>query len=268
MKDAWADKGRGESCRHRTLAAIKEYFESRGLFVLEDPKAGCLIMDLAFYPPEAVSYRNENGDTACPVIITACEDGQFVTITSAATWNLRGCPHRASVYETLLHMTPEPSIVRFEHDPVDDGIRPLATVPIGDGGFSGDLIMKAVDSVLDAILRWDPVIRRAMGAGEVSVPSFPDRREELSPYERRRIVSRLIDPLKEDAEARWQWLWQDTVAAFGVDWAGSVPEELEKAGFTGTAAIVHGGRVLGLTRTLHEWFESALARAIAKKLER
>lgn len=42
MKTAWANDGRGESCRHRTLAAIREYFKSQGLHVFEDPKHGRL----------------------------------------------------------------------------------------------------------------------------------------------------------------------------------------------------------------------------------
>ena len=42
MKTAWANDGRGESCRHRTLAAIREHFESEELYVFEDPKDGRL----------------------------------------------------------------------------------------------------------------------------------------------------------------------------------------------------------------------------------
>ena len=42
MKTARANDGRGESCRHRTLTAIREHFESQGLYVFEDPKDGRL----------------------------------------------------------------------------------------------------------------------------------------------------------------------------------------------------------------------------------
>ena len=42
MKSAWANDGRGKSCRHRTLAVIREHFESEELYVFEDPKDGRL----------------------------------------------------------------------------------------------------------------------------------------------------------------------------------------------------------------------------------
>lgn len=42
MKAARASDVRGESCRRSTLKAIREHFESKELYVFEDPKDGRL----------------------------------------------------------------------------------------------------------------------------------------------------------------------------------------------------------------------------------
>jgi hypothetical protein len=265
MKASRANECRGESCQHRTLAAIKEYFESQGLYVFEDPENGRLALDLTFYPPERVSYRNENGEAACQVIVDAYDEG-FVMIASPAAWKLRECPNRAAVYETLVRETPELPIIRFQHDPESDGVSPFAVVPIGDWGVSGEMIMKIVASVIDAILRWDSAIQRAVAAGVASVPSFYCCGDELSPAEEHRILHGLGERLTDDIQARWESARQDFVEKAGSDGIWMIAEEPESYYLKGTAAIVHGSRVLGLTRTLHDRFERAFARAMAKKL--
>lgn len=266
MKPTRADNGRGESCEHHTLAAIQEYFESQGLYVFGAPEEGRIALDLTFYPPEAVSYRNRNGDAACQVIVDAHEEG-FVTIASPAVWNLGECTHRAAVYETLVRTPPELPIIRFQHDPEDDGVSPFAIVSIGDREVSGDLIMKIVASVINAILRWDPVIRRAMETGEVSVPSFFDSDDELSPDEEHRILHGLGDRLTEDVEAMWEWARQELVEKAGSNGTVAIPEGPRSEHLRGTAAIVHGDQVRGLTRTLGEGFKRAVTLAVAKALD-
>jgi hypothetical protein len=250
MKASRADEGRGESCQHRTLAAIKQYFESQELCLFGDPKERYVGFDLHFYPPEAVTYRNRNGDAACPVIITACEDGQFVKIASQDAWNLRDCRHRAAVYETLVRETPELPIIRFQHDPESDGVTPFAIVTVDNRQVSGDLVQEGVGRVIHAIPRWDPVIRRVMETGEVSVPGLPDSGEGLSPEQVRQLWQGLVDRLTEDVEAKWQRIRQDIVAESGSHGAVVMSEQPHSKYLMGTAALFHGGRLLGLAPTL------------------
>ena len=265
MKASRANECRGESCQHRTLAAIKDCFESKGLSVFGGPEEGFLYLHLTFYPPEAVTYRNDEGDAACWVIVTASKDGQRIKIFSLNAWNLRDCPHRASVYETLVRSTPEWPIVHFQHDPESDGVTPIAILTVDNREVSGDLIHKGVAMVIDAISRWDPSIRRAMENGEVSVPNFPNSSEELSPDELRRIERGLCNRLTKDVEARWQRVRQDFVAAAGSNGTVTMSEEPHGDFLTGTAAIFHEGRLIGLTRTLDEGFERRSTEAIAEK---
>jgi hypothetical protein len=255
MKASRADERRGEPCQHRTLAAIKEYFESKGLSVFGGPEEGHLGLDITFYPPEAVTYRDDEGDAACSVIVSACEDGQFVTIAAKDAWNLRGCRHRASVYETLVRLTPDLPVVRFQHDPRSDGVTPFTIVKVDNREVSSDLVQEGIAKVIHAIPRWDPVIRRVMETGEVSMPSFPGDGEELSLGEMRRIGQDLADRLAEDEVARWQRLRQDMVAAAGSTGTLTISEELDGDYLMGTAAIFHGGRVLAMTPTLPAKFE-------------
>ena len=267
MKTAWANDGRGESCRHRTLAAIREHLESEELYVFEDPKDGRLALDVTLYPPEAVSYRNRNGDAACQVIVNVYDEG-FVEIASPAAWNLRDCSHRAAVYESLVRTTNELPIVRFQYDPEDDGVSPIAIVPIGDRGVSCDVIMKVVASVLDAILRWDPVIRRAMEAGEASVPSLSDSDKELSPDEESWILHNLGHRLAKEVDAMWKWAHQKRVGNAGSEGTVAMLPAPRSEHLRGTAALVHRDQVLGLTRTLGEGFKRAVTFAAAKALNR
>lgn len=263
MKAVQANEGRVESCEHGTLAAIKEYFESQGLHVLEDPENGRLAFDLTSYPPETVSYRNGHGEAACQVIFDAYDEG-FVSIASPAAWNLRECPHRAAVYETLVSVPSELPIVHFQHDQEDDGVSPIAIVPIGDRGVSGDLIMMIVACVIDAILRWDPVIRRAMEAGEASVPCFSCIGDELGPDEEHRVLHGLGDRLTDDIQARWEWTRQELAEKAWSHGTAAFPEQPRSEHLRGTAALVHRSHVRGLTRSLGEGFERAVTRAVAK----
>lgn len=263
MKAALVNDGRVESCGQGTLAVIKECLESQGLYVLEDPEKGRLALDLTFFPPRRVSYRNEHGEAACQVIFDAYDEG-FVSIASPAAWNLRECPHRAAVYETLVRATSELPIVHFQHDPEDDGVSPVAIVPIGNRGVSGDFIMMIVASVIDAILRWDPVIRRAMEAGEASVPCCFSSGDELSPEEENRILHVLGDRLTDHIQARWEWARQELAGKDGSHGAAALPEQPRSEDLRGTAALVHRSHVRGLTRSLGAGFERAVARAVAK----
>jgi hypothetical protein len=263
MKAVQANEGRLESCEHGTLAAIKEYFESQGLHVLEDPENGRLALDLTFYPPETVSYRNGHGEAACQVIFDAYDEG-FVSIASPAAWNLRECPHRAAVYETLVRATSELPIVHFQHDPADDGVSPIAIVPIGDRGVSGDLIMMIVASVIDAILRWDPVIRRAMEAGEASVHCFSCAGDALGPDKVNQILRGLSDRLTDDIQARWEWARQELAEKAWSNGTAALPEQPRSEHLRGTAALVLGSHVRGLTRSLGGGFERAVTRAMTK----
>ena len=267
MKTAWANDGRGESCRHRTLAAIREHLESEELYVFEDPKDGRLALDVTLYPPEAVSYRNRDGDAACQVIVNVYDEG-FVEIASPAAWNLRDCSHRAAVYESLVRTTNELPIVRFQYDPEDDGVSPIAIVPIGDRGVSCDVIMKVVASVLDAILRWDPVIRRAMEAGEASVPGFSCAGDRLGPDEVNQYLRGLSDRLADDIQARWEWARRELAGNAWRNGAAALPEQPRSEHLSVTAALVLGSHVLGRTRTLGEGFKRAITKAMAKALNR
>lgn len=255
MKASRAANRRGVSSEHRTLAAVEEYLESKGMSVFGHPEKGHIGLDLTFYPPERVTYRNEDGDAACQVIVTACKDGHYVTIASPDAWNLGDCPHRAAVFESLVRMTPDLPLVRFQHDPESDGITPFALVPIGDRGVSADSIQEGITRIINAILAWDPVIRRAMETGKVSVPNLPGSGEGLSPDEVLRIGHGLVDRLNEEVEARWQRVRQASVEKAGSNGTVSMPEEPEGDYLTGTAAIVHRGHVLALTPTLPARFE-------------
>lgn len=261
MKAARANDGRRESCEHGTLAAIQQYFESRGLSFCGNPEEGYLALELIFYPPEAVTYRNADGDAACKVIFTASEDGQSVLIDGQAAWNLRDCSHRAAVYEMLIRSPLEMPIVRFLHDPESDSVIPFSIVSVGNRGVSEDLIKDGLFRVVHAIPRWDPVIRRAMETGEVSVPSLPGSEEEPSPDEVQRIRRGLINRLAEEVKAGWQQVRQVIVAKAGENGFVSMSEELRSNCLLGTAAIVHGGRLLDLTPTLPVKFESIVASA-------
>lgn len=259
MKASRAANRRGVSSEHRTLAAVEEYLESKGMSVFGYPEKGCFLLDLTFYPPERVTYRDEDGDAACKVIVAGREDGHYFMIASPDAWNLGDCPHRAAVFESLVRRTPDLPLVRFQHDPENDGISPFAIVPIGDRGVSGDSIEEGIARVINGILMWDPVIRRAMETGEVSVPSLPGSGEDLSPDEVTRIGHGLIDRLNAEVKARWQRVRHASVEKAGHDGTVTMPEEPRGDHLTGTAAIVHGGRVLALTQTLLAKFESIAA---------
>lgn len=249
MKAALVNDGRVESCGDRTLVAVEQYLESKGLCFFKDPEKGLIYLDLTFYPPESVTYRNKNGEAACLVTFVADDEG-FVTVASPAAWNLVGFSHRAAVSESLVRMTPDLPLVRFQHDLESDGITPFVIVPIGDWGVSGDSILEGIARFINGILVWDPVIRRAMETGEVSVPDISSSREGLSPDEVIRISRGLVARLNKHDKTRWRRVRQELVANAGETGVVALFEELNRDYLFGVAAIVHGGRFLALKPTL------------------
>ncbi len=269
MKAALVNDGRVESCGDRTLVAVEQYLESKGMSVFRHPERDFITLDLTFFPPERVTYRNEDDETTCELTIHACEERHCVWIASPDAWSLGDCPHRAAVFESLVRMMPGLPLVHFLYDAKSDGITPFAIVPIGDRGVSGDSILDGIARIINAILEWDPAIRRAMATGEVSVPDRPGSGEELSPDEKIRISHGLINQLNKEVEARWQRVRKDRVEKTAGGGPVAMPEQPQGDYLMGTAAIVHGGCLLALTPTLLARFEEVETRvmsALAKRL--
>lgn len=244
MKESQTNEGSGASCGRGTLTTIKECLEANGLFVIPASEAQSLILDFAFYPPNEVTYRDDQGDAACMLAIQASEDGEFVNIYLADAWCIRDCPHRASVLEALVQLATECRLVRFRHNPETDEVSLFVILTTTGHGFTSDSIMEGICDILMEIMRCDSVIRRAMVNGEVVPSSRPGNGTQLSPDEVDRIGDELIDRLVVEEGEKWDRIREVCAAKV------NVPKEPCESMFIANAVIVQGGQMICLTRTL------------------
>jgi hypothetical protein len=71
-------------------------------------------------------------------------------------------------------------MLRFDHDPQDGEVQPNVELALEDASLTSDQFHRAVQAVLRGIQRFDPVIRRAMQTGEVSLEILDDRPQRTS----------------------------------------------------------------------------------------
>ena len=124
----------------------------------------------------------------------------------------------------------------------------------------------------DRVMGRDDLIA-AMQDCDVLVPCVADRidagiiaaaGDRLGPDEVNQYLRGLSDRLADDIQARWEWARQELAGNAWRNGAAALPEQPRSEHLSGTAALVLGSHVRGLTRSLGEGFERAVTKAMAK----
>ena len=114
-------------------------------------------------------FRDADGHAGVVVLVRIDEQGRHVEFLVSGLYRIRGCRHPAALFQTLLEITMRTKMIRFELDPRDGEIRCAVECPIEDGTLTRLQFDSILDGLVSAVDLWDPVIRRAMETGAVSL---------------------------------------------------------------------------------------------------
>lgn len=159
-----------------TLLQIQEFLDEFELLYRVDEDREAILLGFNLEAQET-TYRDRDGDAHVGLVIRVLEDGDFLSVFVPWGWGVRGCPHKAAVFEALATIQARHKMLRFDYDPADGEIRPNVEVAIETSELTSRQFHRTIHAIMSGIERYDGVIRQAMETGVVSFASVKDHDE-------------------------------------------------------------------------------------------
>lgn len=151
-----------------TMAQIASILDDVDLNYVTDDDSDSILLGFGI-DPEMATYRDKDGDPHLRVVVAVAEKGEFLNVFAPFAWSLDGCEHKAAVFEAFTLIQSRYKMLRFDYDPADGEVRPNVELPLEDATLTATQFHRVMHALIDGIGRFDPVIRKAMETGTVSL---------------------------------------------------------------------------------------------------
>ena len=146
-----------------TLDELKNGIESLELRCQSVEQLNAIM--LGFRLDEASTYRDRDGDACLAIVFRLSEHGECLSAFVPDCWNLGETPHRAAVAMVLLAVMSKFAFVRF--DLAGNVVVANVEVAVEDGTLTARQVQRIIGALLQAVQKFDVVIRRAIETGKV-----------------------------------------------------------------------------------------------------
>ena len=162
-----------------TLKQIKKFLKASGLHFTAFDEAGVITVGFRC-DSEETTFRDSDGDAYLGILLRLVERGEFLILITPTCWNIKDCPHRQAVAESLALISSRFKMIRFDLDETSGEVRPNIELPIEDGDLTKRQLDRAIGAILQVVRQYDRVITRARDTGVIS---FEDVETEHPPVE-------------------------------------------------------------------------------------
>jgi len=157
-----------------TLERVSAMLSEEGIRHRVHPDGDCLIAGF-----RTRNYRDRDGDDGILVVVALEEDGELLKVFAPQCYSCAAGPHKDQVLAACMMISWRTKMVQFGYDPSDGEIRCSVDLPLEDATLTRRQLVRCVRGLVGLIDFYDPVVRHAMGTGEVRFPEEEQVRELL-----------------------------------------------------------------------------------------
>lgn len=170
-----------------TLEQIGEYLSAEGLNYRLDTERDVIITGFG-----TEQYIDKDGDNHLGMVIKLEENGEFLKIFTPKCYSALDETNRPALMQTLLMVSWKTKMIQFEYDDSDGEIRAIIEFPLEDAELTQRQLIRAVQSLVQIVDRYHPVIYKALREGIIEFEESGNPLEELQS-----AFSRFEDALRE-----------------------------------------------------------------------
>lgn len=148
-----------------TLDELQDRIESLDLRCQKADQIQSIMV--GFKLEEESTYRDRDGDACLAIVLRLAEKGELLSAFVPACWTLGETAHRAAVAMVLLAVQSRFKFLRF--DLADNMVVANVEVAIEDGTLSASQVQRIIGALLQAVQKFDVVIRKAIDTGDATV---------------------------------------------------------------------------------------------------
>ncbi|MGA0200041.1 MAG: hypothetical protein ACO3NK_13175 [Prochlorotrichaceae cyanobacterium] len=138
-----------------TLETIATYLDRRGWRYQLEPEQSRIV----------TGVQAENIDTL-QIVIRLREDGEYLDLFSPNLLNVKDHVYKGVLFQTLLHLSWESKLLRWEYDPSDGEVRASVLIALEDNSLTERQFNRLLESLIDLVDRQSmPRIQSVLSTG-------------------------------------------------------------------------------------------------------